>query len=151
MNKKLLVLIVVVILIILCPIISEQLLRSNINKSDISGRYSFRFQDEYHLLELKPDGTYLHRYNGAADKNEVTNTDRWEFNYENGTPLLTFHRFLMYETGPKWDRVVAWRPGGDNKVLKKRGVYSAFLKRYPFKPLRIVLNEDSGYYFSKED
>ena len=60
----------------------------------VAGMYKANHNKSSDSLELRADGIYLHRYTSANGK-ELKNTNKWEFEYQDGKPTITFVHFAF--------------------------------------------------------
>jgi hypothetical protein len=99
----------------------------------VIGKYIANHKKGINVLELKPDGIYIYYYR-SADGTELKNSNKWEFEYQNNEPRITFEKFIfgLPEYGTK-------RPGFWNVKVEKSK-----------KTLRLCIDPDLNYYFDKK-
>ena len=104
-----------------------------IDQSMLIGKYIANHGKGIGILELKSDGTYIYYYK-ATDGKELTNTNRWEFAYQNKEPRITFEKFIfgLPEYGTKM-------PGFWDVKVEKSG-----------KTIRLFIDPDLNYYYEKQ-
>jgi hypothetical protein len=103
-----------------------------IDREAIPGKYVANYDKGAEAIELRRDGTYVYdcRLNNG---NELDNVDHWTFGYEEGEPRITFSHFLscLPEYGAK------------------RGYWDVRVERSWLGVLRLPLDPDLNYYYTK--
>jgi hypothetical protein len=107
-----------------------------IDRSMVVGTYRANHNKGVDLLELKADGTYLYHYT-APDGREVRNTNKWEFQYLDGKPKITFFEFSFGLHGYGTPKPGFWLVEVEKPILDNR--------------LRLCIDPDLGYYFIKQN
>ena len=97
------------------------------------GKYIANHKKGIDTLELKKDGTYIYYYK-SADGKELTNTNRWQFEYQNKEPRITFEKFFF------------GLPGYGSKVP---GFWDVEVEKSG-KTLRLCIDPDLNYYYEKQ-
>ena len=64
-------------------------LKNEIDRQMVIGKYVANHQKGEDTLELRPDGSYVYQY-VALDGKTFKNINKWEFEYSNGKPMITF-------------------------------------------------------------
>ena len=99
----------------------------------VVGKYIANHQKGDDIIELKPDGTYLYHYKGVDGK-EVRNTNRWEFEYCEDKPTITFSEFVF---------------GLPGYGFTKSGFWVVKVKKSLTGNLRLCIDPDLNYYYEK--
>jgi len=100
----------------------------------VIGKYLSNNKSATEMLNVKSDGTYEYYYKGSAGK-EITNSDKWIFEYWRGKPLVTFSHFIF-----------GW------KETESRPAYWAVeVERSLFGNIKLSINSDLDYYFVKPE
>jgi hypothetical protein len=104
-----------------------------VDQSMIVGKYIANHKKGIDTLELKADGTYTFYYK-SADGTELTNTNRWEFEYQNKEPRITFEKFIF---------------GLPNFGSKEPGFWNVKVEMSGKTP-RLCIDPDLNYYYEKQ-
>jgi len=104
-----------------------------IDRSMLIGKYIANHGKGTDVLELKSEGTYIYYYR-SADGKELTNTNRWKFEYLNKEPRITFEKFIF------------GLPGYGSKVS---GFWDVEVEKSG-KTLRFCIDPDLNYYYEKQ-
>lgn len=64
----------------------------------LPGHYIANYKKENDALEVKADGTYIHRYE-VSEGMEKIDTQHWTFEYDDGEPMITFENFSFGSSG----------------------------------------------------
>ena len=140
MKKK--ILIITLPVLVLAVIIAFVCLpKAEIDQSSVVGSYTGYLDNQIHYLELKSDGTYMHRFT-VADGKKVENTNSWSFKYSNGKPYVLLTGFVtgvpIYDEKPlgviNWDKRIKFAP----------------IERPLIGNLRFYISDDLDYYFVKQ-
>jgi hypothetical protein len=106
-----------------------------IDRSMVVGIYYANHKKGVDSLEVKTDGTYEYHYK-APDGKEFRNTNRWEFEYSEGKPMITFLDFTFA------------LPGYGSK---KPGFWIVEVqKSFWGSKLRLCIDPDLNYYYVKQ-
>lgn len=105
----------------------------DIDRSMLIGKYIANHKNGIETLELKSDGTYVYYYKISEGK-ELLNTNRWQFEYQNNEPRITFVKFIFGLPGYGTKVPGFW----DVEVIKTG------------KTLRLNVDQDMNYYLEKQ-
>lgn len=111
-----------------------------IERSIVIGKYLANHKLGIDQLELKEDGTYTYYFKFPNGK-EFTNSNRWELEYLDKVPVITFEEFIFA------------LPGFESRKspsLKTPGFWPAEIQVFG-KRTRLCIDEDLGYYYNKRD
>ena len=108
---------------------------SKVDRSMVVGKYYANYKNAVEILELKPDGSYEYYFKSPANF-EIRHSNRWEFGYEDGIPIITFDQFVF--GFPAYGAQIPgfWR------VEVERSFWA--------RNLRLGIEPDVGYYFEKK-
>jgi hypothetical protein len=101
----------------------------------IIGKYKANHNKGEDLLELKEDGTYIYQFI-TPDGKEIKNTNKWELEYLEGRPIITFLRFSS-----ALSKYSSQRPGFWIVEVEK-----SFFNGN----IRLCIDPDLGYYYVKK-
>jgi hypothetical protein len=109
-----------------------------VTSSDLVGSYRMTKPGAEDVLDLQPDGRYIHRFatSGVATS---ADTNRWTLEGRDGEQRVVFSEFLM--RAPK---------EGDSTLRQTRGLWSAEVSRNMKGDFRFVVNDDLGWYYVRE-
>jgi len=112
-----------------------------IDRSMLVGIYVANHGNAIETLELKSDGTYIYNYR-SSDGTAMTNSNRWEFAYEEGEPRITFDEFIFGLPGYGTKVPVSWDVGVERR-------WNFLNHGYLNNCIRICTNPDLNYYYEK--
>ena len=141
--RKTVLLILVLVLIIAVFVTAIYMAREKIDRDSLVGSYVANVEKRTHNLELRPDGTYTHRFVGANGQ-KVENSGTWKFGHHDfdREPRVFIEGFI---TGiPRLDEA----PIG--AVNWEKRVYGMPIDRPLIGPVRLIVSWDYNYYFVKQ-
>jgi len=100
-----------------------------VNKSDLIGKYVSNYAKNADTLEIKSDGTYVHTFKETSGS-VTSNTNSWDFAFEDGKPRITFSKF-------------SFGPDGGSKIS---GFWDVEVERHGRK-LRLIVDPDLNYFY----
>ena len=106
-----------------------------IDRSMVVGKYYANHKKAVDSLDLNSDGTYVYYYK-APDGKEFKNINKWEFEYVEGKPTITFLQFIF---------------GLPGYGSPKPGFWSVEVQKTFWRgKLRLCIDPDLGYFYVKE-
>lgn len=97
------------------------------------GKYTANHKYGIDTLNINQDGTYNY-YFKSTDGTELTNTNRWKFEFQNNEPRIIFEKFIFGIPG-----YGSKMPGFWDVEVEKKG-----------KSLRLCIDPDLNYYYEKQ-
>ena len=105
-----------------------------IDRSFVIGRYEANHRKAIDNLQLNSDGTYVHYFKTHESK-EFKASDKWEFEYTNGKPTITFSKFSF---------------GLSGYGTAQPGFWIVQVERSLTGDIRLCIDPDLGYYYVKQ-
>ena len=104
-----------------------------INQEDIIGKFTANHDQGIDTLEIRTDGTYIHEF--KSNEKSFINTDKWEFEKNDGKPVLTLSGFIA---------------GFSDYGPKEPGFLYLAVERRVFSNIKLYINIDMGRYYEKD-
>jgi hypothetical protein len=136
-RKKLLFWICIAILAIGCS--------PEVDRDRIIGEYEANHYRASDILEIRADGTYVHRYKEEGSEG-IVNTNKWTLEQWQGKPLLIFEGWHPSRT--KYPEQIEI---GGKKIGSESGRWPVRVEMSVLGKPRLCIDRDLGYFYLKKE